>query len=137
MGPDEGGLAGEQLAHSASQTTGGQLAGQPTSGQGGAWFKKTPVRHFMRICSIASLISVCANTSRTFSWYPTLMLITFAVDIVTGAVFTLEMVFKIYSRGLFVGPSAYARDRWCQFDAAMVVFMWISIILQVSFLGLF
>lgn len=97
-----------------------------------AWFNKTSVRHFMRICSVASLLSVCANTSRTFSWYPTLMLITFIVDIITGIVFTIEIVFKIYSRGLFKGPSPYARDRWCQFDATMVFFIWISILLQVS-----
>lgn len=97
-----------------------------------AWFNKTSVRHFMRICSVASLISVCANTSRTFSWYPTLMLITFIVDIITGVVFTIEMVFKIYSRGLLKGPNPYAKDRWCQFDATMVLFIWISILLQVS-----
>lgn len=99
---------------------------------GNAWFKKTSVRHFMRVCSIASLLSVCANTSRTFTWYPTLMLITFIVDIVTGIVFTMEMVFKIYSRGFIFGPNPYFKDRWCQFDATMVLFIWISIILQVS-----
>lgn len=99
---------------------------------GVAWFNKTSVRHFMRICSVASLISVCANTSRTFSWYPTLMLITFIVDIITGIVFTIEMAFKIYSRGFLRGPSPYAKDRWCQFDATMVLFIWISILLQVS-----
>lgn len=99
---------------------------------GVAWFNKQSVRHFMRICAIASLASVCANTSRTFSWYPTLMLITFVIDIVTGVVFTIEMIFKIYSRGLFRGSSPYAKDRWCQFDASMVFFIWISIILQVS-----
>lgn len=97
-----------------------------------AWFNKTSVRHFMRICSVASLISVCANTSKTFSWYPKLMLITFIVDIITGIVFTIEMVFKIYSRGLLRGNSPYLKDRWCQFDAVMVLFIWISILLQVS-----
>lgn len=109
---------------------------EPTAGAttdtGIAWFNKTSVRHFMRICSVASLISVCANTSKTFSWYPTLMLITFIVDIVTGIVFTIEMVFKIYSRGLIKGQNPYAKDRWCQFDATMVLFIWISILLQVS-----
>lgn len=93
---------------------------------------KTSVRHFMRLCSIVSLISVCANTSKTFSWYPKLMLITFIVDIITGIVFTIEMVFKIYSRGFLNGPNPYAKDRWCQFDATMVLFIWISILLQVS-----
>lgn len=102
---------------------------------GVAWFNKTSVRHFMRMCSVASLISVCANTSRTFSWYPTLMLITFIVDIITGVVFSIELVFKIYSRGFIKGANPYAKDRWCQFDACMVFFIWISILLQVSSSG--
>lgn len=106
--------------------------GSTTTTSGVAWFNKTSVRHFMRICSVASLISVCANTSRTFAHYPSLMLITFIVDIVSGLVFTIEMVLKIYTRSLFNGPSPYARDRWCQFDATMVLFIWISIVLQVS-----
>lgn len=79
-------------------------------------------------------MSVCANTSRTFTWSPSLMLITFIVDIITGIVFTIEMVFKIYSRGLLKGPSPYLKDRWCQFDATMVLFIWISILLHVSIL---
>lgn len=115
----------------AAATTLSELA--HSSNSGNAWFKKTPVRHFMRICSIASLLSVCANTSRTFSWYPTLMLITFVIDIITGVVFATEMGFKIYSRGLMVGPNPYLKDRWCQFDATMVLFIWISIVLQVSY----
>lgn len=60
------------------------------------------------------------------------MLITFIVDIISGIVFTIEMVLKIYSRGLLKGPSPYAKDRWCQFDALMVLFIWISVLLQVS-----
>lgn len=99
---------------------------------GNGWFKKTSVRHIIRICSIASLMSVCANTSRTFSWFPSLVLITFIVDIVTAVIFTIEMGVKIYSRGLFRGRQPYLRDRWCQFDATMVLFIWISIVLQVS-----
>lgn len=98
-----------------------------------AWFMdKSSVRHFMRICSVLSLISVCANTSRTFSWLPTLMFVTFIVDILTGVVFSFEMMFKIIHRGLYRGKRAYLRDKWCQFDATMVVFIWISILLQVA-----
>lgn len=122
-GGDQNALAGQSVTVDVAH-----LAGTT----GVAWFNKTSVRHFMRICSVASLISVCANTSRTFSWYPTLMLITFVVDIITGVVFTIEMVFKIHNRGLLKGSSPYARDRWCQFDATMVLFIWISILLQVS-----
>ena len=142
------GLGLGQLQAGGGPSTGGELGAANGPGEGAAavsaalelahgsagvaWFNKTSVRHFMRLCSVASLLSVCANTSRTFSWYPTLMLITFVVDLVSGAVFSIEMVLKIYNRGLFKGPSPYARDRWCQFDAAMVLFIWISVLLQVS-----
>lgn len=98
---------------------------------GVAWFSKTSVRHFMRICSVASLVSVCANTSRTFSLSPSLMLLTFIVDVVTGIVFTIEMVFKIHSRWFQKRWFGF-RKRWFQFDMAMVVFIWFSIILSVS-----
>ena len=96
-----------------------------------AWFDKTAIRHFMRLCSIASLVSVCANTSKTFSHHPRLMLLTFAVDLVCGLAFGVEMMLKIYARRLWRGPKAYALDRWCQFEALMVLFIWISLLLQV------
>lgn len=146
---DAGGLLGEtgggNLAELAGAAAAGgvtgtvtNLASNPTTDSanhanpGVTWFGKSSVRHFMRLCSVASLISVCANTDRTFSIYPSLMLITFVVDIITGIVFTIEMVFKIYSNGFLSGPKPYARDRWCQFDATMVLCIWISILLQVS-----
>lgn len=125
------GLLGSDLAAPTSIVgPGAQQFRGPTSRV--VWFDKSSVRHFMRICSIASLVSVCANTSKTFSHYPHLMLITFVVDLVSCVVFTLEMVLKIYSRKLLSGPNPYARDRWCQFDASMVLFLWVSILLQVS-----
>lgn len=139
------GGGGNAALTSSSQAGGGGTGGQEpiipgielAHGRTGvAWFNKTSVRHFMRICSVASLMSVCANTSRTFAWSPSLMLITFIVDVVTGIVFTFEMVSKIYNRGLFVGPNPYLKDRWCQFDATMVLFIWISILLHVSIIFL-
>lgn len=95
------------------------------------WFDRNSMRYFMRLCSIASLVSVCANTSKTFSHHPNLMAVTFAVDLISGLVFSLEMALKIRSRSFISGPKAYARDRWCQFDASMVLFIWISVLLQV------
>lgn len=117
------GLAGN--APTAIELTHNQNAGV-------AWFNKISVRHFMRLLAIVSLISVCANTSKTFSYYPNLMLTTFIVDIIIGTVFSIEMAAKILSRGFLQGSSPYARDRWCQFDATMVLFIWVSILLQVS-----
>lgn len=115
----------------AQQTNTLQNAEPLHESSGVLWFNKSSARHFLRLCSVASLLSVSANTNRTFSWYPTLMIATFIVDLVTGVVFTLEMAFKIFSRGFLKGSNAFARDRWCQFDATMVLFIWISVLLQV------
>lgn len=141
MEPAQAGSAGPPLPALASLAQ----SNEPNAGQasnlvelmhadtGIAWFNRSSVRHFMRFCSVASLVSVCANTSRTFSLYPTLMLITFIVDIITGIAFTIEMVLKIHSRGFLSGSAKpYAKNRWCQFDAIMVLFIWISVLLQVS-----
>lgn len=138
-GAVDGGLIGG-VSHMGGANAGGfgvslgGTAGATGANRGGsrAWFNKTYVRHSMRVCSVLSLLSCCANTSRTFASYPKLLLITFAIDIVTGAVFTIEMAFKIYTRGFLRGAHPYAKDRWCQFDATMVLFIWISVLLQVS-----
>lgn len=43
------------------------------------------------------------------------------------------MVFRSISSYilLFQGENPYLRDHWCKFDAAMVFFLWTSIILQI------
>ncbi|KAK8774669.1 hypothetical protein V5799_010798 [Amblyomma americanum] len=64
-------------------------------------------------------------------FHPTLVYVTFCWDIFATLLFTAEMIAKMHIRGLITGESPYLKDRWCQFDATMVFFLWISVILQV------
>ncbi|ODN05809.1 Sodium leak channel non-selective protein [Orchesella cincta] len=97
----------------------------------------TWVRRLLRLCALASLVSVCVNTPRTFERYPPLQYATFATDMCVTFLFTAEMIIKMNARGLFKKPNGYFKDRWCIFDSFMVFFHWISLILQMfEILGL-
>ncbi|GFS85124.1 sodium leak channel non-selective protein [Nephila pilipes] len=89
------------------------------------------VRRLLRLCALLSLVSVSLNTTRTFERYEYLFYATFVCDIIVTILFTIEMIVKMYIRGFLMGHFSYLKDRWCQFDATMVFFLWISVILQV------
>ncbi|CAF0718540.1 unnamed protein product [Brachionus calyciflorus] len=94
------------------------------------WIYKPWVQQIVRTCALCSFISICANTPETFKNYKIVMYATYAIDLISSLVFTVEMIAKIKIRGLFKGDSAYIFDRWCQFDGLMVFFHIISVILQ-------
>jgi hypothetical protein len=96
------------------------------------WIYKPFIQRIVRICGLISFISICANTPETFNKYKMAKYFTYASDLVTTLVFTVEMIAKIKIRGLFKGEYAYIFDRWCQFDGIMVIFHIISVILQVN-----
>lgn len=85
----------------------------------------------MRICAVLSLISVCCNTPHTYKQFDNLIYWTFAVDVIVTAFFTIEAAAKISTRGLFMGETAYTKDRWCQFDGLLVIFHWVSLGLHI------
>lgn len=85
----------------------------------------------MRLCALVSLLSVCLNTPKTFERYPPLKYITLVCDSLVALLYTAEMITKITIRGFLKGEKPYLRSRWCQFDASMCFFLWVSIILQV------
>uniref|UniRef100_H2ZGK4 Ion transport domain-containing protein n=1 Tax=Ciona savignyi TaxID=51511 RepID=H2ZGK4_CIOSA len=62
---------------------------------------------------------------------PILQVITVVVDVIIGFILAIEIAVKLKHHGLFVGEAACARNRWFIFDCAMVVFIWLSVILQV------
>jgi hypothetical protein len=95
------------------------------------WIYKPCVQGIVRICAFCSFLSICANTPETFRKYPTVMVVSYAVDLISTIVLTIELIAKIKIRGLFRGDSAYIFDRWCQFDGVMVIFHIISVVLQV------
>lgn len=104
----------------------------------------------MRLCALISLASVSCNTTKTFIKFPPLQYATFCSDVTVTLLFTAEMIAKMHIRGilkvrifhddfglasfdkiLFQGEKPYLKDHWCQFDASMVFFLWISVILHV------
>ncbi|KAK9759203.1 Ion transport protein [Popillia japonica] len=108
------------------------------------WVNKRWVRRMMRMCALISLASVSCNTPKTFEKIPPMQFITFGCDILVTVLFTAEMIAKMHirereslpQRSLVPirrqhGEKAYLRDHWCQFDASMVFFLWISVILQI------
>ncbi|XP_067640360.1 sodium leak channel NALCN isoform X2 [Eurosta solidaginis] len=95
------------------------------------WVNKLWVRRLMRLCALVSLASVSLNTPKTFERHPPLQYITFVSDTAVTILFTAEMIAKMHIRGVLHGEVPYLKDHWCQFDASMVFFLWISIILQV------
>uniref|UniRef100_H2ZGK2 Ion transport domain-containing protein n=1 Tax=Ciona savignyi TaxID=51511 RepID=H2ZGK2_CIOSA len=82
-------------------------------------------------CVIISFISVSSNTPKSFEKLPILQVITVVVDVIIGFILAIEIAVKLKHHGLFVGEAACARNRWFIFDCAMVVFIWLSVILQV------
>lgn len=97
------------------------------------WIYKPWIQRIVRTCALCSFISICANTPETFKNYKIVMFLTYATDLISTLVFTVEMIAKIKIRGLFRGDSAFIFDRWCQFDGIMVLFHIVSVSLQVNF----
>ncbi|XP_026282051.1 sodium leak channel NALCN isoform X2 [Frankliniella occidentalis] len=94
------------------------------------WVNKIWVRRLMRACALLSLISVSLNTPKTFERHPPLQFVTFVTDLIVSFLYTAEMVAKMHIRGIMKGDSPYLKDHWCQFDASMVFFLWVSVILH-------
>lgn len=94
------------------------------------WVNLIWVRRLMRGCALLSLVSVSMNTPKTFEKYSSLRYITFGCDLFVTFLFTAEMIAKMHIRGILKGDVPYLKDRWCQFDASMVFFHWVSIILH-------
>ncbi|XP_014211525.1 sodium leak channel non-selective protein [Copidosoma floridanum] len=94
------------------------------------WVNKLWVRRLMRLCALVSLASVCLNTPKTFEKVPILQYVTFTCDLIVTFLFTAEMIAKMHIRGILKSKQSYLKDHWCQFDASMVFFLWLSVILQ-------
>ncbi|XP_053209905.1 sodium leak channel NALCN-like isoform X1 [Panonychus citri] len=95
------------------------------------WVNKLWIRRFFRLCALMSLISVCLNTPQTYRIHFSLIYVTLVIDVVVTFFFTAEMVAKMHIQGLIRGDKPYCKDKWCQFDAVMTLFHWISVILHV------
>ncbi|KAA0195542.1 hypothetical protein HAZT_HAZT012042 [Hyalella azteca] len=54
----------------------------------------------LHLCSLISLVSVSANTPRTFEMHHELRYITLAADLFVTLLFTTEMIIKMHSFGI-------------------------------------
>ncbi|XP_048095984.1 sodium leak channel non-selective protein [Alosa alosa] len=95
------------------------------------WINKAWVHSLLRACAIISVISVCMNTPMTFEHYPPLQYVTFTLDTLLMFLYSAEMIAKMHIRGIVKGDNSYVKDRWCMFDGFMVIFLWVSLVLQV------
>ncbi|XP_050436059.1 sodium leak channel NALCN isoform X2 [Adelges cooleyi] len=95
------------------------------------WVNKLWVRRLMRFCALLSLLCVSLNTPKTFQTFYYLKFATFVCDFAVTGLYTAEMIAKMHIRGIYKGDSPYLKDHWCQFDATMVFFLWVSVILQI------
>ncbi|XP_037095542.1 sodium leak channel non-selective protein isoform X2 [Syngnathus acus] len=94
------------------------------------WINKPWVHSVLRASAIGSVISACMNTPMTFEHYPPLQYVTFTLDTLLIFLYSAEMIAKMHIRGILKGDNSYAKDRWCMFDGFMVVFIWVSLALQ-------
>ena len=95
------------------------------------WVKTWWFHRLVQVCAVVSLISTAMNSPETFKISHPLKYITLVLDIVVAVVFTTEMVAQIKMWGLWKKQKAYLRRSQCVFDASMLFFIFVSIVLQV------
>jgi hypothetical protein len=95
------------------------------------WFNKKWMINVIRIGAFLSFISISMNTPATIEMIPTVLYILFVIDLLCSLLFTTEMIIKIKTKGLYRDENSYMFDRWCQFDFCMLLFHWISVLIQV------
>ena len=64
------------------------------------WVNKNWVRWVLRICALLSIVSVSMNTPKTFDLHPSLIFVTFGIDLLITFMFSAEMIAKMHIRGV-------------------------------------
>jgi hypothetical protein len=95
------------------------------------WINKKWMVEMIRISAFLSFISIMMNTPATIEQIPVVLYILFVIDLLCSAIFTVELIIKIRAKGLYRDENSYLFDRWCQFDFCMLLFHWISVLIQV------
>jgi hypothetical protein len=98
------------------------------------WINNKWIIEIIRISAFLSFISVSMNTPATIEMIPIVLYVLFVIDVLCSVLFTIEMILKIRAKGLYQDENSYMFDRWCQFDFCMLVFHWLSVLIQVCFL---
>ncbi|KAI6241045.1 Sodium leak channel non-selective protein [Aphelenchoides fujianensis] len=77
----------------------------------------------LKLACLLSMVSVCLHTPQTIALASGLQYVLLVVDVLVTAFFTFEALLKI-NKNLF-------RDRWSQFDLALLVFHYLAIALHI------
>ncbi|CAD5207057.1 unnamed protein product [Bursaphelenchus okinawaensis] len=85
----------------------------------------------LKVACFISLITVCLHTPKTLDYLPGLEIPILTADFLATAIFSLEALLKVNNMGYFMKPTSYFRDRWCQFDAFLLLANWLSLLLHV------
>nr|CAH8851159.1 unnamed protein product [Trichobilharzia regenti] len=148
---------------SHSRDTQGNIVGLDFSGDDSSdsaskeWVYTRWAKIMFRTAAMVSLASVSMNTPDTFKQVPSLMYITFILDLMVALLFTIEMISKMYIEGIIAPASsqnlnqlirtqiaakstgggmdqkrnrAYFQKSWNYFDAFMLLCIWASLALQ-------
>lgn len=95
------------------------------------WINKKWIQRAIRVFAFLSFMSICANTPATIKISPFVLHVILSIDIISSVLFSAEMITKISIKSLYKNENSYMFDRWCQFDFMMVLFHWVSVLLQV------
>uniref|UniRef100_A0A915EF33 Ion transport domain-containing protein n=1 Tax=Ditylenchus dipsaci TaxID=166011 RepID=A0A915EF33_9BILA len=75
---------------------------------------------FLKLACVFSMVSVCLHTPQTIAILPSLQYILFVIDFLVTSFFTVEALLKTNTKTI--------RDRWCQFDLALLFFHYLSMV---------
>ncbi|CAD5216869.1 unnamed protein product [Bursaphelenchus okinawaensis] len=78
---------------------------------------------FLKLTCLFSMISVCMHTPKTIELLPGLEYGLLVVDVIITLCFTLETLLRM--------SKAYLRDRWSQFDLALLIIHYVTVLLHI------
>jgi hypothetical protein len=93
--------------------------------------KKLWSQRIIKIFSLLSFISICANTPETIGNSSLVFYTIFTIDLLCSLIFTIEMCTKIMQKGLMHNENSYVFDHWSQFDFMLVLAHWLSVAIEI------
>lgn len=88
-------------------------------------------QRIIKLFSLLSFISVCANTPETIGNSYLVFYSIFTIDLLCSIIFTIEMCAKIKQKGLMFNENSYVYNRWSQFDFMLVLAHWLSVAIEI------
>ena len=93
--------------------------------------KSVYFKRLIQISIVVSAISVGMNSKKTFEKYNQLWYVTLTLDILVLVVFLIESFMDMKILGMWKGEKAFFRNRVNLFNLAMLIFIMMSVVLQI------